>query len=277
LIGVPEDIGVRANYGRAGAAAAYQDFLRYFVGLPMPQSAKWNHISCLGEVQLDDLMQRSSQLDMQSLEDGQTMSELVKETDQRVQSVIDYILKEDVVPIVIGGGHNNVLPILRAVKKKLGDPVNVINIDAHTDLRSTSGRHSGNGFSYGFAEGLIDKYHLLGLQEMYLTDAMRNTMAENRVSYTTLQQMNQTKALNDCSDFISQPFILEIDMDVVADFPSSAQNPNGLTLQKLLATCDNLLKGKKPLSIHICEAAPKYGYAGQTAKALQHLVYTLIN
>lgn len=60
------------------------------------------------------------------------------------------IVSAGVVPIVIGGGHNNSYGMLRGSSKGLNSQVNAINIDPHADFRELEGRHSGNGFSYAF-------------------------------------------------------------------------------------------------------------------------------
>ena len=51
-------------------------------------------------------------------------------------------------------------------------PLDIANLDPHADCRnSAEGRHSGNGFSTAFGEGLIRKYFLCGYHNRYNSQA----------------------------------------------------------------------------------------------------------
>ena len=50
--------------------------------------------------------------------------------------------------IVLGGGNNNSLPVLRPVRAATSKPVAAVNCDPHADFRRAEGRHSGNPFRY---------------------------------------------------------------------------------------------------------------------------------
>ena len=60
LLGIPEDIGVRANYGRGGAHTAWKPALESF--LSQQSNAFLNAKQCLvlGHVYVEDLMERSN-------------------------------------------------------------------------------------------------------------------------------------------------------------------------------------------------------------------------
>ena len=45
IIGIPEDIGVRANYGRGGANTAFKPALESFLNLPLNDNYKRNQIN----------------------------------------------------------------------------------------------------------------------------------------------------------------------------------------------------------------------------------------
>ena len=50
--------------------------------------------------------------------------------------------------------------------------MDVVNLDPHADCRNVAeGRHSGNGFSTAFGEGLIRKYFLCGYHNRYNSQA----------------------------------------------------------------------------------------------------------
>ena len=95
------------------------------------------------------------------------LSIVVNDLDNIVfQKIID-LCPSNIIPIIIGGGHNNAFPIVKAMNKLKGNAIHVINLDPHADCRALEGRHSGNPFSYAIKEGLIEKYGIIGLHKAY--------------------------------------------------------------------------------------------------------------
>jgi formiminoglutamase len=165
LLGICEDIGVRANLGTGGAHTAWQDALRSLVNVQFTE--KLAHVALLGFLDFSKEMQLSKELDPKEPADLKKLRELVQEVDEAVAETVSAIFAAGKKPILIGGGHNNSYPILKAFSGTRGGPVNVINLDAHADFRALEGRHSGNGFSYAFHENLLNKYAVIGLHENY--------------------------------------------------------------------------------------------------------------
>ena len=58
-MGVPEDIGVRANLGRAGARDGWAAFLPAFAAMQSNASLRGEDVVLLGHVAVDDLMERA--------------------------------------------------------------------------------------------------------------------------------------------------------------------------------------------------------------------------
>ncbi|MFT4839390.1 MAG: formiminoglutamase [Nonlabens sp.] len=279
IIGIPEDIGVRANLGRAGASEAWESFLKSFLSLQQTSLNDVSRFCVLGSVTTKDLMLQAQNLVASSHKDRTQLSGLVKLLDQRVSEIASLIIASGKTPIVIGGGHNNSYPLLRASGYSV--PVDCINIDAHTDLRATAGRHSGNGFSHAIQEGYLKSYYMIGIQENYLSQPMIDLMEKSdAIDYSPYDFENfeiQQELLKAIKHVDTTNFALEIDMDVVAHFPSSAQAPVGYSFQELRNMMNGILKKASsfPKYIHICEAAPKYGYENQVGKALATLVNDL--
>jgi len=279
IIGIPEDIGVRANMGRVGASEAWNSFLKSFMGLQQTTLNEVSRFCVLGHVTTKDLMSQAHDLDSSIPRERKQLSDLVKLLDQRVSEIASLIIAAGKIPIGIGGGHNNSYPLLRACG--YSKPVDCINIDAHTDLRAAKGRHSGNGFSHAIQEGYLKNYYMLGIQENYLSQPMIDFIdANERINYSsyTAEEIDVTKEIQKAMKHIdSSNFALEIDMDVVAHFPSSAQSPVGYSFQELRNTIKEILNQAQefPKYIHICEAAPRYGYDNHVGKALATLVNDL--
>jgi len=276
LIGVPEDIGIRANFGRPGADAAWEVFLGAFLNLQHHDDNDASRFCVLGNIVVQDLMNECKSLKASNHEDRIRLSQAVEKVDDRVTEVIQEVKNSGKIPIIIGGGHNNCYPILKAF-----NGIDAINIDAHTDLRIAQGRHSGNGFSHALKKGYLRNYFMIGLQESYLSQPMIKLLNDDlRLAHSPYKfdYVNTLLEVQQAVDHIdSTNYGLEIDMDVIVGFPSSAQSPIGFTIERLRKTIKEILivSDEKPRYIHICEAAPVYGYSNQVGKTLANLVNDL--
>ena len=59
IVGVPEDIGVRANLGRAGARDGWAAFLPAFAAMQSNATLRGEGVVLLGHVEVGDLMERA--------------------------------------------------------------------------------------------------------------------------------------------------------------------------------------------------------------------------
>ena len=285
LLGIPEDMGVRANYGRPGTADAWKAFMDAFCNLQHNHHFSPEAILVLGTISCADLI-----ADAKLLEDDDPffptkIGGLIKELDERVSSCIQAIVVADKLPIVIGGGHNNAYGMLKGIAQPLGKAVNCINIDAHTDFRPTEHRHSGNGFSYARETGHLGRYYMHGLHKNYTSEAIWNKLEADELCqfnlfdrWMGLSESQQQSLWSKHIKWVSNgPFGLEVDMDAIAAMGSSAMNPSGFSLEEV-RVCMQQLKDHKQLSyVHICEGAPTHElFPGQVGKALANLVSDLI-
>ncbi|MGZ4098531.1 MAG: arginase family protein, partial [Bacteroidia bacterium] len=107
VVGIAEDIGVRANYGRGGAHTAFKPALESFLNEQSNEFLKGESICVLGEVKMNDLMERAEHLNPKKEADLERLRKFVTEIDERVSEVIRLIILAGKIPIIIGGGHNN--------------------------------------------------------------------------------------------------------------------------------------------------------------------------
>ncbi|GFD76173.1 arginase [Tenacibaculum sp. KUL113] len=282
IIGVPEDIGVRMNGGNGGAHTAFIPALKSFLNTQQNQFINGNDILVLGYLDcLDDVYS----FDVSDREKGDL---LVKAIDKELSKLIKIIVESGKTPIIIGGGHNNAYGNIKGLSEGKNQPVNVINLDAHTDLRRLEERHSGNGFSYALQEGFINHYFMFGLHENYtpqyvfemIHDSLNleyNTFEELEVYHTTSFKGELQRA----ESFIKNaPFGIEIDLDCVQHFPSSAMTPSGFTPQQARRFTHYFGKLQNASYLHICEGAPavvKDEIAnGQVGKYISYLISDFI-
>lgn len=266
LLGIPEDIGVRANYGRPGAASAWEAAIRSIVNLQHNKFFKGNRLLILGQVDTSDAMTEAAGLDATTKEGRKALSDLVGKIDKVVSHVICQILGAGKIPIIIGGGHNNAYGNIKGTALAKGRPVNAVNFDAHTDFRMLEGRHSGNGFSYAFEEGFLKHYYIFGLHENYASKGVMETIKNNqyRIKFNTYEQIaireekSFTAEMNHALAFVGDdPFGVEIDLDSIPGVPSSAMTPSGFSVEKARRFIHFMAQHHNAAYLHICEGAPE--------------------
>ncbi|MCT4699395.1 formimidoylglutamase [Tenacibaculum haliotis] len=258
IIGVPEDIGVKMNYGNGGAHTAFIPALKSFLNTQENQFIKGEDILVLGYL---DYLDEVSTFDGSDREKGDF---LVKAIDKELSSIIKRIIEADKTPIIIGGGHNNSYGNLKGLSEGKNQSINVINLDAHTDLRRLEERHSGNGFSYAIEHQYLDKYFMFGLHENYTPQYVFDIIHSNiNIDYNTYEELEVYKSIpfeNEllrAKNFIQdKPFGIEIDLDCIQNFPSSAMTPSGFTTLQTREFVHYFAKNENASYIHICEGAP---------------------
>ena len=150
----------------------------------------------LGHYDFTDELLQLSKLDQSNKKHIQKARSLVKEIDTYGTHVIHQIVLAGKKPIIIGGGHNNAYGNIKGTSLALGDTINVVNFDAHSDFRPEEGRHSGNGFSYAYAEGFLEKYFVFGLHENYTSDKLLKTIRKFKfINYNTFESIEIRKEL----------------------------------------------------------------------------------
>ncbi len=294
IIGIPEDIGIKANGGKQGAWSAWQDFLKAFLNIQNNQFLNGNDVVLAGGVVTEDLMLRAKNLDSSDSESLAELRALTHELDTRVYEVIYKIIKRDKIPIVIGGGHNNAFPILKgtydALRRSEGVNYNFncINIDAHADLRPMEGRHSGNGFRYAIDAKYLNKYFIVGLHENYVTQNILDFMIEanGKVACNYFEDIflrgRQTwlEALSEAENFCCDAdYGLEMDMDAIVNTPSSAKSSTGITPEQARQAIYELVNPEHAKYLHLPEAAPSITAResdDKTGKLMSYLVSDFI-
>ena len=265
LFGIPEDIGVRANYGRPGAASAWECAIASIANIQHNRFCKGSQIVVLGQLNVRDEMKEVEHLDFNDIDDRSKLSQLVEKIDKDVSHIIFNIIKAGKTPIIIGGGHNNSYGNIKGTALAKGRSINAVNFDAHSDFRILEGRHSGNGFSYAFEEGFLKKYFIFGLHENYTSKSVLDIIKkiEDRVRYNTYDSINIRKEKNfhqeliQAAQFVQNDYYgIEIDLDAIPNIASSAMTLSGFSIEELRQFITFFAKNKNAAYLHICEGAP---------------------
>lgn len=261
ILGISEAVGPFANYGRTGSEFAFSAFFKHFLNWPHHgQSVDVvGNIAFVGDFPLD----------------VESASLLVEELDAFVFDVLMSFVSPTQIPIIIGGGHNNALPLMRWSHHVKGCST-VLNIDAHTDCRAINRRHSGNSFSFAMAEGILSSYHVFGVHAYGINSFMRDFINSHQVdvrffeSYLTGNR-SLTEDIQQVFLTSTEPLGFEIDMDCIANMPSSASSPSGWRLDDIRKVVLSL-NGNQYAYVHLTEGAITEGEHERTiGRALSYL------
>lgn len=273
LLGIPEDIGVRANQGVAGTATVWEPSLKALLNIQSTPFFNGDELLVLGHFIFEDPEENNTD----------QLQQKVAEIDDIVYPVIQKIIASGKTPIVIGGGHNNAYPIIKGTSLASNGPIDVINVDAHADLRPADGRHSGNAFSYAIKDGFLTRYGLFGLHENYNNNDILQTIASNHhiypVFFDELLKSDQPilSAWNNLLKKAGPLTGMELDLDAIENVLSSAMSPSGFPLNEIRRLI--LTSTKKFAYLHICEGAVALtdGRKDQTtAKTIAYLISDFI-
>lgn len=285
LIGIPEDVGVRANHGIEGTAAAWQACLKVLCNMQENSFTQAHQLLILGEVDCRLEMEEASKLNAETEDYFEKMGTLVSRIDTKVSEVVETIILAGKIPIIIGGGHNNSFGNLKGLSLAKNQKVHALNFDAHSDFRPLEHRHSGNGFSYAKEEGYLENYFIFGLHKQYASQIQIDRMAKNNVRYSWFDEIhiseekNEEIIHNEIENFTCKsPFGLEIDLDSIAGMGSSALSPVGFSVTHCLQFVQRYAKNKNCGYIHFCEGAPKRElHPNQVGKILAYLVTSIFS
>lgn len=230
LLGIPEDIGVRANYGIGGTQSLWEPTLKALLNVQATAQLNGDDLLVLGWFDFQAWISESYTYDVAALR------ELVARMDAVIFPVVESIIRTGKIPLVVGGGHNNAYPLLKGAASAIRKPINCINLDAHSDYRSMEGRHSGNGFRYAKSAGYLDRYAVIGLHRNYNSQAVLDDLdADDTLLCSFYEDIflygekDFQQAIGEAISFTAAaPTGIELDMDAIENALSSAATPAGI-------------------------------------------------
>ncbi len=290
ILGIPEDIGVKANGGIGGTDSAWLAFLKAFLNIQSNDFLEGGNMMVLGHF---DFASIAELIDRNAFNEEEKMAayrHAVNTIDDSVEQLIHLITQNKKIPIVIGGGHNNAYPCIKGAAKgfyKAGvipiAQINAINLDAHADFRPMEGRHSGNGFSYAEEDGYLEKYCVIGLHENYIPQNVWMDMVNNPfidcITYEDIfvhEKRTFIQAVAHATSFTDDTLCgIELDMDSIADALSSAQSKVGISPIQARQFMQYAAADTKAAYLHISEGAVQLSNGDKdpgTGKLISYLV-----
>lgn len=264
ILGIPEDIGPRANCGNGGADKAWCNLLPVLLNQQANDFFDWQSCLLLGTVALKDLQKQSYEASC-STHLLDTLRALCEQVDSRVTSVLKPVFSAGFEAIVIGGGHNNAYPIIDALYHATNTQVACANLDPHADFRAIEGRHSGNPFRYAYQANYLSRYTVVGLHEQKNNKETVDGLKQAAFPFYSYQHMfmNNTKTfedvLYDVREYVSEtsgPVGVELDLDSIKKAAASAYSVAGFSLEQAVRFVYRTATLRSTRYVHLCEGAP---------------------
>lgn len=270
FIGFASDAGVRRNQGNQGANEGPRALRQALAILPVPRQGM-SFYDC-GDIMCE----------------GDALEEAQKELAQ----LIEALLRKDIHPIVLGGGHEmawgHYLGIYAANPEQ---EISIINFDAHFDLRPVLDGNkgsSGTSFlqiaSHAEAHDLPFHYSCYGIQETGNTKGLFDQAHKLSVNYLLASEFHEGSSEVplehlDNALYTSENIYVSICLDVFASAFApgvSARQPLGLHPWHVLPLLKALAASGKVVSLDIAELCPVRDHAGMTAQLAAALIFTFL-
>lgn len=261
LLGLPDDTGVRLNFGRPGAKAgpaAFRVALASFGASfdALQRQALTTPVFDAGDVEPAP---------------GQDEAALLA-THRRVEAAARELHERGLVVVGLGGGHDLSLPAICALSRHAGQPVGGINVDAHLDVR----QRVGSGMPF---RRLIESKHL---EPRRFVELGLGRFANDQSDFEWLEERGAELILLDtvlregvhCSSLFDRALpggtgFLSVDLDGIdgAAAPGvSARNPHGLRVEHVAELAE--AAGARPEIRHfdLMELCPAHDVEQRTAR-----------
>lgn len=284
ILAIKEDIGIRANFGKPGAANCFDYVLPALLNVQENRFLSAKQFALLGYLDFPEYMEDAVNLNPNIEADLDKLRELTALIDLRVSALIQAVVSLNKVPIIIGGGHNNSYGIIKGCAAAKEKNIDVLNIDPHADFRALEGRHSGNGFSYAQNEALLGRYAVFALHESYNNQQTLETFRSSAELYymsfdelLTFSTAERDRLFKDALRWLGSGQIgFELDLDSISRMPVSAYNASGLSMRQARLLVKTAAALSKPYYFHLAEGSPDQTQSEQEKELMGKAICYLI-
>ncbi len=268
IFGIPYDGGVSYRPGARFAPSAIREVSSLGRGFHMTRE-----VSIFDKLKAADIGDCS----VVPIDQAQTYS--------KIEKFVSEILSTDKKFISAGGDHSTTLPVLRAVRKKYGQPVNFIHFDAHLDTYPAAWGceyHHGAFARHAIEEGLVNPKTMvqIGIRGPLAANTDLDIVKKHGVKVYTVDDVREVmiKEFVKTLPKFKGPTYLSFDIDCLdpAYAPGTGTPvPGGLTTyetQRILRALDieNLV------GADIVEVSPPYDSSQITSLAAVDTMFELI-
>ena len=291
LLGIPEDIGVMANYGMGSTDTAWYPFLNAFLNTQSNDFLNADEILLLGHYDFGDIKYLIENNAYNPEEKVDACRHAVHIIDEEVEQIIKSIAFYGKIPLVIGGGRNNAYPLIKAVAKGLHKSgkiplaqINAISLSGEAGYSPAEGRHSSNAYSYAETDGYLGKYAIVGLHQHGIAQNVLNKMHDNHFIHYRFyedifihERQSFIQAVAHATGFTEENFCgVELSIALIEHLLSSAHSPVGLTALQARQFISFAGTDVKAAFLHICDGACQM-HDGLKSDETAKLISTLIS
>jgi guanidinopropionase len=210
----------------------------------------------------------------------------IEDTFGRIEKGLARVLEAGARAICVGGDHSISLPILRAVAKKHGGPVCLIQFDAHNDLWD---EYFGSKYSHGtpfrraFEEGLLQDGGVLqvGLRGQVYGEDDFDFARAHKVRMVTAEEFHakgMAPVLRHMKAFRDKPVYVTLDIDCVdpAYAPGTGTPQVGGFSSAQTVELVRALRGLDILGCDLVEVSPPFDNGELTSLLAANLLFELL-
>jgi len=270
LLGFRCDEGIRRNLGRIGAAEGPIILREVLAKLPVHRQ----EIICYdaGDITCVDNNLESSQ--------------------QSLGEAVSLLLQHNIIPIVLGGGHEMAWGHFQGIGKHLTNAhLAIVNFDAHFDMRPLLADKKGSSgtpfLQIAEAQEAAHRrfnYYCIGIQQAGNIQALFDTAKKCHAQYITADelQIDTQKGIEFIQTILQnhRHIYLSLCLDVFASaFAPGVSAPQALGLSpwQLMPLVRKLASSGKVMSYDLAELSPKYDIDLRTTKLAANLIYEMIH
>jgi guanidinopropionase len=258
LFGIPYDGGVSYRPGPRFAPTAVREMSSLGRGFHMTRELNW-----------------IEKLKVADIGDCSTVPIDQKQTYVNIEKFVGEMLAKNKKFIACGGDHSTTLPVLRALRKHHGKPLQFIHFDAHLDTYPAAWGfeyHHGAFARHAVEEGLVDpkKMVQIGIRGPLAGGDDLDFVTKNGIRVLTMDDLREvpiTEFCNQLPTFDNTPTYISFDVDCLdpAYAPGTGTPvPGGMTsyeAQRILRALKipNLVGGD------VVEISPPFDHAGMTS------------
>ncbi len=287
ILGVPEDIGVKASGAQNVAESAWTMFLNSFLNIQSNDFFEGSEVMLLGHLNFAGVAEVIESNAAKSEERIEAYRHSVSMIDDELEVIVKTITSYRKIPIIISGGSNNAYGCIKGSAKgwhKEGvlqlAQLNVVSLDAQSGYKPLEGRHSGNALRYADEDGYLQKYCVVGLHENELPQNSWLDIANNPffdfVTYEDIflhGKQSFVDAVHHAINFTADALCgIELNLNNVLNANRSSV---GISLLHARQFMHLAAVHSQPAYLHICEPLerPANSYDTETAgKMMSYLV-----
>ncbi len=208
------------------------------------------------------------------------------QTYEKIENFVTQVLSHGKKFISVGGDHSTTLPVLRALKKKYGQPLNFIHFDAHLDTYPAAWGceyHHGAFARHAVDEGLVNPAGMIqiGIRGPLAGSGDLDFVEKHKIKYSTVDDIrdNGLNAYLKTLPIFKGPTYISFDIDCLdpAFAPGTGTPvPGGLTTyetQKILRA----LQIDQLVGADIVEVCPPYDSSQITGLAAVDTMFELLS